>query len=298
MNNSLYILIPVYNALYYTKKCIGNLEDAIDHYKLSVNTPMQITVVVIDDGSTDGTEKWIAKNYPHVVTLKGDGNLFWSAAINLGISFALEKQCSHILFWSKDLYVENDYFLNLDKTISQGNQKTVFASKLYRKNTPDILFSFGGSYNPKTDKKINIGAGHTDGVNFKEVKKIDWCGGMAVAMSSSFFSDVGYCDAQNFPQYDGDTDLFLRAKREGYQLYLYPELKVWNIHENTGKKEEYSFKNYLWYLNDIRSFKNFNVSYRFLKKHSEGILPYFFFIGRYLSFSIRYFAKMIISRLK
>ncbi|MEO2050424.1 MAG: glycosyltransferase family 2 protein [Allomuricauda sp.] len=298
MNKSLYILIPVYNALYYTKKCIENLEIALNHYNLSVNPSMKVTVVVIDDGSTDGTAQWIKKNYPHVVTLKGDGNLFWSAAINMGVSYALDEQCSHILLWSKDLYIEKDYFLNLDKTISQGKKKTVFASKLYRKNTPDILFSFGGSYNPRTDKKINIGAGHTDGVDYQKAMKIDWCGGMAVAMPSSFFLEVGYCDDQNFPQYDGDTDLFLRAKTQGYQLYVFPELKVWNIHENTGKKEKYSFKNFLWYLKDIRSFKNLKISYKFLKKHSIGAMPYFFFIGRYLSFSTRYFAKMIIYSFK
>ena len=55
---------------------------------------------------------------------------------------------------------------------------------------------------------------------YNEVKKIDWCGGMAVAIPVEVFKKIGGCDNINFPQYDGDTDFFLRAKKAGFNFKL------------------------------------------------------------------------------
>ncbi|UOY08834.1 glycosyltransferase family 2 protein [Muricauda sp. SCSIO 64092] len=293
------ILIPVYNQIFYTKQCIKNLKKALVHYHTIIDTRMNSEIIVIDDGSTDGTSEWLAENHHDVTVLKGDGNLFWSAAINMGIEHMLKaSEHSHILFWNKDLYIESDYFVTLHRILQTTNDRTILTSKMYRKNTPDLIFSFGGTYNPKTDKKVNIGTGKKDGPKFEKITKVDWCGGMAVIMPVAMFGEIGLCDAKSFPQYDGDTDLFLRAKDAGYDLHVYPDLKAWNLHENTGKKDVYSFKNYLWYLNDIRSFKNLRISFRFLKKHSIGFFPYFFFVVRYVKFSLKYFTKTLLSYTK
>lgn len=288
------ILIPVYNEVFYTKKCIVNLKEALKNYSTTVDSPLQSDIIVIDDGSTDGTSGWLSENHPEITILEGDGNLFWSAAINMGIEYVIESaKHTHILFWNKDLYIEPDYFTTMHHLLNSVPENTLLASKMYRKNTPNVLFSFGGSYNPKTDKKVNIGSGKVDGPQFSEITKIDWCGGMAVIMPVNMFKEIGVCDAKNFPQYDGDTDLFLRAKKAGYQLYVYPELKAWNLHENTGRKEKFNLKNYFWYLNNIRSYRNLGISYRFLKKHATGLLPYLFFSSRYLWFTIRYVGKIM-----
>ncbi|GAA4280199.1 glycosyltransferase family 2 protein [Gaetbulibacter aestuarii] len=296
MNKSLIILIPVYNELYYTKKCLINLNSTISQYYLNMTDCFQIKIVLIDDGSTDGTFEWVSSNYPDIKILKGDGSLFWSGAINKGIEYCLKiPNVSHVLFWNKDLSTKKDYLEFLHKRIIDENQDIILASKLLRKNDPQILFSYGGLYNPNRDEKTNIGSGEKDSGIYNEKKKIDWCGGMGVTIPIRVFKEVGYCDSKNFPQYDGDVDFFLRAKDKGYKLYAFPDLIAWNYHENTGRKEKFNFRNYWWYLTNIRSFKNFIISYKFLKKHSKGLLlPYLFFVKRYLEFTIKYFTKIVI----
>ncbi len=300
MNKSICILIPVFNEIKYTQQCIANLKNCISKYREITSDHYEIEIVVIDDGSTDGTSEWLKEKHPDVGLCFGDGNLFWSASINLGIKYALSKPTppGYILFWSKDLFIEPEYLHLLSDHIRNCDEKSIIASKMYRKSTPNILFSYGGLYNPVTNKKVNLGAGKEDGEEFKEVKDIDWCGGMAVCFPIGLFREIGDCDSQNFPQYDGDTDLCLRAKTAGYKIVLYPELKVWNMHENTGRKEKYNFKNLRWYLKDIRSYRNFKISYTFMRKHSKGPLaPIMFFIS-YVTFISKYSAKILLSVLK
>lgn len=297
MNKALTILIPVYNELFYTKKCLKNLKEALVFYQMGDNFFFDIDIVLIDDGSTDGTSKWVRENHPDIKILKGDGSLFWSAAINMGIEYSMKiKNITHILFWNKDLYIEKHYILLLCEHILTSENR-IIASKMLRKSEPNVLFSFGGLYNPKTGEKINIGSGKRDGDKYNKITKVDWCGGMAVAIPCNVFRTIGVCDNKNFPQYDGDSDLFLRAKQASFELFVYPDLKVWNIHENTGRKEKYSIKNYLWYLNDIRSHINLDISYKFLRKHSSGILPLIYFAFHYTTFTFNYFRKMTMSLL-
>ncbi|MEC3906299.1 glycosyltransferase family 2 protein [Tamlana sp. 2201CG12-4] len=299
MNKALTILIPVFNELFFTKQCLNNLKEALLFYKSEIKDTFDIKIILIDDGSTDGTSHWVSENYPEVKILKGDGSLFWSAAINMGIEYALKiPNISHVLFWNKDLYIEKDYLIQLHEHILKVDENVILASKLMRKNEPDTLFSFGGTYDPKTDKKINIGSGKKDGKEFSERKQVDWCGGMAVVMPKEVFVIIGLCDSKNFPQYDGDCDFFLRAKKANFNLHIIPNLKAWNIHENTGRKEGYNFKNYLWYLNDVRSFINVKISYKFLKKHSSGYLPFVYFTLRYTKFTFNYIRKGVISMFK
>ena len=300
MKESICILIPVYNEIHFTKQCLKNLDNCVEHYKKTQERAIKIKIIVIDDGSTDGTSDWIRNHYPDVILCHGNGNLFWSAAINMGIEHvqSLEDDPSYILFWNKDLYIEKTYFTILHNLIKSKEDKVIFASKMYRKSEPNILFSFGGFYSPITDTKINIGTGKKDEKSFEKTLQVDWCGGMAVTIPSDLFKEIGLCDYEQFPQYDGDTDLFLRAGKAGYKLLVFPELKAWNVHENTGRKEQFTFKNLKWYLTNIRSYKNFKIGYSFYKKHAKGPLAFFFFIGRHLIFITKYCVKILISRFK
>ena len=81
------ILIPVFNNLEYTKKCLQNLEEKLGENNIAKHFP----IIVIDDGSSDETADWIKKNYPEVELLFGNGNLWWSGGINKGAKHAIEK---------------------------------------------------------------------------------------------------------------------------------------------------------------------------------------------------------------
>ena len=71
------VIIPVFNRINQTKKIISNLR--------SQKTAEKIKILIIDDGSTDGTSEWLSSQ-EDIFSLRGNGKLLWGGAINLGIN--------------------------------------------------------------------------------------------------------------------------------------------------------------------------------------------------------------------
>jgi len=88
-----YILIPAHNRKQITLKCLATLgqADYLERYH----------VVVVDDGSTDGTAEAIHTLYADATVLKGDGNLWWTGAIKKGMEYAFE-QGAEFFIWLND----------------------------------------------------------------------------------------------------------------------------------------------------------------------------------------------------
>lgn len=73
--NLIYIIIPVHNRKHFTRECLLSLRK---------QTFQNFKVIVVNDGSSDGTGEMIEKEFSDVILLKGDGNLWWTGATNLG----------------------------------------------------------------------------------------------------------------------------------------------------------------------------------------------------------------------
>src|SRR5690349_10490763 len=87
------VVIPVHNRKSFTYDCIISL------YNQTVHAD---EIIVVDDGSTDGTREMLRKDFPDVHVLSGNGNLFWTASINKGIRYGLELGADHILTMNND----------------------------------------------------------------------------------------------------------------------------------------------------------------------------------------------------
>ena len=76
------IIIPVFNRINETKKIISNLRVQ--------NTDEEIKILIIDDGSNDGTSEWLTLQ-EDLFVLRGNGKLLWGGAINLGINYIIKN---------------------------------------------------------------------------------------------------------------------------------------------------------------------------------------------------------------
>ena len=109
----IYIIIPVHNRKEYTKNCLLSLRK---------QTEKNFKTVIIDDGSTDGTAEMLAKEFPEVHVIKGDGNLWWAAATNLGVKYALKNDADFILTLNNDTIASENY---LEKMVYWAEKKRV-----------------------------------------------------------------------------------------------------------------------------------------------------------------------------
>src|ERR1700730_511559 len=97
------ILIPIHNRIEMTKQGLNSLFSALRHFNENGLSQTSYKVVVIDDGSKDGSKEWIKEHYKDCEILIGDGNLWWSGAINKGIEYALTiDKLTHVILWNDD----------------------------------------------------------------------------------------------------------------------------------------------------------------------------------------------------
>jgi GT2 family glycosyltransferase len=274
-------VIPVHNRLKYTQECLEILNQQKD---TSLFTKNRIFIIVTDDGSTDGTGEWIKSNYPDVIVLNGDGDLWYSGSMNKGMRYAFNKLgCDFIMVWENDIYPVNNYFDNLQGIIEQWDGKTVICSKLYYKIRPEIIFGIGGTFDPKTGSRSLIGRQETDGPQYNKIIEVDWFLGQGVLIHRSIVEKAGYFDDINFPQYHADIDYGVRMKEAGFKNLVYPNLQLLNDTETTGMShiKDKTFRQFFESLVSIKSNSNISKDFAFNRKHATSLLAYNYILKKY-----------------
>ncbi|MDB5023991.1 MAG: glycosyltransferase family 2 protein [Mucilaginibacter sp.] len=274
--NLISIIIPIYNRLEITKKGLISIDNSLSYYKANGNNKYQFKIIIVDDGSTDGTSEWINVHYPDIIILHGDGNLWWTGAMNRGAKFSVEKlNCDYVLLWNDDTICNENYFFELVKIlISNLYENSILVSKTFWLNEDNILFNFGCVFNKFTGSKKGIGYNEKDSDKYNAVMKVDWAGGMGTLIPVSILTKLNFFDAKKFPQYFGDFDFFLRAKENGYNSYAIPTLKIYNDRATTGIHKVTNFKDFKNLLRSNRSMYNLKQNVEFTRRHSNTVISW------------------------
>ena len=112
------IIISIHNRLKYTKRCLHCLNDASKKYL--------VDLIIIDDGSSDGSFSWIKRNYPEAYLIKGDGNLWFGRSTQMGINYALSKnRYDYILILNNDTFMLEG---SIDKMVEKSNHANVIGT--------------------------------------------------------------------------------------------------------------------------------------------------------------------------
>ena len=287
MNNSstkIAILIPIYNGISYTQKCLKALYESIANFS---SNNYNIEIIIIDDGSKDGSAEWISLNYPSVHIVHGDGNQWWSGSFNLGIEYGSKHiEATHFLLFNNDNQIKNNFIQNMIDTLEQVDSDTIIVSKVFDLSNPQNVFSMGGKFNPIFGTGYVINEKHNRKFDLNKKIEVDWSGGMGVLIPKSVFTKVGLFDAENFPQYKGDFDFFLRAKKKGVRLIAFPNLKIWNDTRQTGYKA-YTFGALIKSFQDNKSQMNFKENICFYRRHAFFLIGYYGLFYRYSKYIIK-----------
>jgi glycosyltransferase involved in cell wall biosynthesis len=207
------IVIPVHNRRETTRSCLTTLQQ---------QTLKGFRVIIADDGSTDGTEEMIRSEFPYVELVSGDGNLWWSGSMNLGVRKAKDLGCEYVISLNDDAAPEPDMVEAMANAatstpraiqgafiIDQQSGRPHFAGRIIRWTRP-------------ADYLLDLVPEHER----KGLHELDHYFGWAMWIPMEVFNTVGYFDEAHFPQYEGDTDLTLRATEHGFPLYVNFEAKL------------------------------------------------------------------------
>jgi GT2 family glycosyltransferase len=187
-----------------------------------------VRTILVDDGSTDGTSIAVKAAHPDVVVINGDGNLWWTGAVNLGIERARQMNATHVLL------------LNNDTTVQPGGIGVMHASS---KTAGDAIVGAAVARSFVDGAELFGGVFNYRGLDYhREPQTLDshglsdatWLPGHALIVPIAVFDVIGLPDSLRFPHYWGDVDFTIKAAKAGIRLALNPAVVAQNDGSHTG----------------------------------------------------------------
>jgi N-acetylglucosaminyl-diphospho-decaprenol L-rhamnosyltransferase len=275
LDGKIYVVVPVFNRKVFTQRFLECMRQQIyrNHH-----------VIVVDDGSTDGTADLVASQFPDVQLLRSEGNLWWTGAINLGIRHALTQASGGdaILIINDDLEVNCDY-LEIMHNLRRTLPRTLIGSVAVAIDTPEIIEDGGTFINWWTAKFHHLNAGvRLSQLDRSHCVEVSLLTGRGTLIPVDVFRTIGLYDDVHFQQC-GDTELPVRAKRAGYSLVV-SYAAVVKMHrqasDGVNTSTHYLLSDSARYFFGVKS--NFRLKYRFffsLKTASNpfAFVSFFFF---------------------
>jgi GT2 family glycosyltransferase len=250
-NISVSVVMPNLNGEKLLEK---NLNALIAAKKYAPN--MISEIIVVDDGSWDGSVSLLKKKFPEVRLFKHKTNRGLSAAMNTGVRAA---KGNLILLIHTDIIPAKDFMVPLFKHFKN---KKVFAVSLHANESGPCKGSFSAGYiklstgKEVLDPRISFYVSAGYGVFRRDV----WMelGGMDEKLLSPFYWE--------------DIDLCYRAEKRGYINLWEPESHVTHIHESAISKFSKSYVQKIRERNQLLViWKNIH-SPSFTRKHTIGVL--------------------------
>lgn len=195
--------------------CLASLFDS---------THNAIEVVIVDNGSTDGSSGEICKRFPQAHFIHNSENLGFAKGSNQGIEWALDRGIEYVLLLNGDARLHPNAIHELLAVACQENDAVVACPKMYLASSDARLQRLWFAYG-----KVKLWAGLFQNPAFNQVDSPQWstpsdmeyASGCCMLIPARILRDVGLFD-ESFFAYCEDIDLSLRVRKAGFRLRYVP----------------------------------------------------------------------------
>jgi GT2 family glycosyltransferase len=278
------IVIPCFNGWEFTKKCIISIKNCnYSNYE----------IIIVNDGSTDSTLNSLRVDFPEIVVYNGDGYLWWSKSMNIGIEIAFNGGAEYILVLNNDVEIGLNTFDALIG-VALENDNAIVGSLVMDLKSPKNIWSSGGKMVWPWPGEVQL----NDLKGFKNNHRyVDWNPGMGTLIPRHIFKKLVGFDSKNFPQYMGDVDFCLRAIKLGFKIIVTSSSVIYNNIENTGGviegNKRFCYRDIYEIFQSYRSPDLLKARLRFIFRHSP---LHFLFPALFIRYSKLFF--YIIKKIK
>jgi GT2 family glycosyltransferase len=244
------VVIANWNGRHYLEKCLESL---------AAQTYPAVEVIVVDNGSTDGSAAWVAERFPSVRLIVNPDNRGFAAANNQGVR---QSRGAYVATLNNDTWVEPDWLAGLVAALERDPRLGMAASHMLFADQPEVINSTGicldrcgiswDRHGGQTARQAEAGPAEVFGP----------CAGAAL-YRRELLEAVGLFD-EDFFAYLEDVDLAWRARWRGWKAIYVPSARVYHIHSATSQ-EGSPFKTYWLSRNKIQMIaKNYPMPYLLL----------------------------------
>lgn len=228
------VIIPNWNGRHLLKICLGSLQK---------QTYKNFEIILVDNGSIDGSVNYTKRYFPKIKIISLDKNYGFASAVNKGIK---ASQSDYLVLINNDTEVNKDCLKYLVSAAKSHPEVGFVAAKMLKFHDRKIIDSCG-DFIDVVGHADNIGRGKKDGQEFSRPGYIFLATGGGALFKKGVFQKVGFFD-EDFFAYFEDVDLCLRAHLVGFRGWFEPKAKIFHIHKATAIKIN-SFIEYLQFRN-------------------------------------------------
>jgi len=227
-----YIFVITYDGKKFLEECFSTLieKTAYPNYKL----------VLVDNGSSDGSGEYVAENFPEVEILRVFPNAGYAHAANTAVQYAKEHQAEYVVLSNDDIAILDERWLSEGITLAERDDTVGIVG--YAESSPTEALEVPATFEDET---------------------VEYFSGFTMLMPAKLFEAIGLFDEIYFVVGDED-DLGARAQRAGFRI---ARLNLPIFHHGGGTNTRFSLRTaYLGMRNGLRfCLKNRNPGHALLR---------------------------------
>lgn len=197
-----------------TEACVASIMDG------SSDT----TVLVIDNGSHDGTVAAVRSRWPQIETIQNPDNLGFAGGMNTGLRWALDRGAKTVTVLNNDTIVPAGV-LDRMVEIAQSGAIAVSPEVRYADGSERVWFG-GGAIDERTGLARHQSDRELASVELRNgLRPSTILAGCCVTASARTWERVGFFDERYFLNFE-DSDWSVRASDAGVALYVDPSVHI------------------------------------------------------------------------
>ncbi len=246
--------------------------------------------LVVDNGSTDGSQAVVSRDYQQVTILENQDNLGYVQAANKGIEYALAKGADYVWILNNDIVVRED---SLERLVEAGETQEgigVIGPVVYAYYNPDRIDNCGYRIDFWTGRlnKLKHGVDIFRDQN-RALEDVESNMGCSNLVKSEVFRKVGQFNPI-YEIYFEETDFNVRARKHGFRVVVVREAGV--LHKVAATMNKFIFRRAYLLLRNLFLFQMRNAGFRhmlvFIPYYFLIHIPYFFIYGSVYGIKVRF----------